>query len=80
MADNVTNYEEPIPVVKGCYVLKKLNECHEFVKMYKELGVRKSAIYFKIKIVKILGRYPKLKISSLFLNFIKDYPKNNKYV
>ena len=46
--------------------------------MGKELGVSKSAIYFKINHIKILDKFPKP--SSLSLNFFKDYAKTIKEI
>lgn len=46
--------------------------------MGKELGVSKSAIYFKINHIKILDKFPKP--SSLSLNFFKDYGKRTKEI
>ena len=43
------------------------------MEMGKELGVSKSAIYFKINHIEILDKFPKP--SSLSLNFFKDYAK-----
>lgn len=55
---------------QGC-VFKIFKESNKFVEMVKELEVSKSTIYFKINLVKILGKYPKLKKSSLSLTFLK---------
>ena len=39
--------------------------------MLKDIGISKSTIYFKVKLVKVLEKYQKLKKSSLSLNFMK---------
>ena len=44
--------------------------------MLRDIGISMSAIYFKVKLVKVLERYPKLKKSSLLLNFMKNYTKS----
>ena len=41
----------------------------------KEIGVSKSTIYFKIKLVKVLDKYQKIETSSALLNLFKDYLK-----
>ena len=47
---------------------------------FNESGVSKSKAYFKIKVVKILEEYPRLKSSSLSLNVFKSYLKVKKEV
>ena len=42
-----------------------------FVVRIKEIGVSKSKTYFKMKVVQILKKFPKLKKSSLSLIFSK---------
>lgn len=56
----------------------KFKQSEKFVEMFKEIWVTKSTVYFKAKQVKVLGKYPKLKKSSLLLNFLKDYTKTIK--
>ena len=40
--------------------------------MVKKLGISQSAILFKISIVKFVNEYPRMKKSSLSLNFLKN--------
>ena len=40
--------------------------------MIRELSFSRSTIYFKINITKILEKSPKLKTSSLLLNFFRN--------
>ena len=44
----------------------------------KVFGVDKSTIIVKINIVKLINKHPKMKNSSLLLNFLKKYFKANK--
>ena len=58
--------------------LKGSKDSDKFMEVVKDLAVSKSTIYFKINFIKILDKYPKLKKSSLSLNFFKDYAKTLK--
>ena len=98
-ADNLTNYEEAIPVLKEYetitrstkkdmlniayiqgIIFKKFKESDKVVERIKEIGVSKSTINFKMKLVKILDKYPKLKTSLFLLNFFKDCLKTIKEI
>ena len=46
--------------------------------MIRELSFSRSTIYFKINITKILEKSPKLKTSSLLLNFFRNCLKTIK--
>ena len=48
--------------------------------MVKQFGVSKSTIIFKINIVKLIDKHPKIKISSLSLHFLKKYFKMIKEI
>ena len=48
--------------------------------MLRDMGISKSTIYFEVKLVKVIEKYPKLKKSSLPLNFMKNYMKSIKQV
>ena len=48
--------------------------------MLRDIGISKSKIYCKVKLVKVLEKYPKLKKPSLWLNFMKNYMKSIKQV
>ena len=61
-------------------LFKKLKELDEFTEMLRDTGISKSTIYFKGKLIKVLEKYPKLKKSSLSLNFMKNYMKSIKQV
>ena len=58
----------------------KIKESNRFKKMLKDIGISKSTIYFKVKLVKVLEKYLKFKIFLLLLNFIKIYSKLIKQV
>ena len=46
--------------------------------MIKEIERSKSTLYFKVKLVKLLDKYPKTNCLSLSVNFLKDYAKTIK--
>ena len=48
--------------------------------MLTDIGISNSTIYFKVKLVKVLEKYPKLKKPLLLLSFIKHYMKSIKKV
>ena len=52
----------------------------KFVKLVADFGVHKGTIIFKMNVFKLLDKYPKLKNSSLTLNFIKNYFKDIKEI
>ena len=52
--------------------LKKFKVNENFIAMVKKLGISQSAILFKISIVKFVNEYPRMKKSSLSLNFLKN--------
>ena len=60
---------------------KRFKEKGNFIKTIKEFAVSKSAMIFKIIIVKLLDKSPRLKNSLLLLHFMKSYFKTiEKYV
>ena len=59
---------------------KRFKQPNKFVEMLQEIDISKLTVYFKVKLVKILEKYPKLKKSSLSLNFFKNYLKTIKEV
>lgn len=67
-------------MVRECYIFKKFKESHKFVENVQGDWRKKFYNLLMIKLVKNLDRYPKLKKLSFLLNFIKDYPKNNKNI
>ena len=48
--------------------------------MVKDIGISKSKIYFNVKLANVLEKSPKLKNSSLLLNFMKNYKKSIKHM
>ena len=95
MAENGSNYEEAIAVVKEYETIirsqkkgipniafsqgKIFKRFKDFVERTKELGVRQLAVCFKPKLLENWEKYPNLKKSSLSLNFLKHYLKTIKY-
>ena len=60
-------------------LFKIFKKSDKFQEMFKEIGVSKLAIYFKLKLAKILEKYSKLKLSLLSLNFMKNYMKSKQF-
>ena len=58
----------------------KFKEPNRFKEMLKDIGISKSTIYLKVKLVKVLEKYPILKKYLLLLNFMKNYMKSIKQV
>ena len=50
-------------------MLKKFKKPENFVEMLKQVGVSKSAVYFKAKLARIIDKYRNLKKSPLSLSF-----------
>ena len=48
------------------HIFQKFKEKERFVSMVSQFGVTKSTIVFEIALFKLIGNYPKIKISSLF--------------
>ena len=65
-------------VYKHGLLFKKFKESDRFKEMLEDIGISKSTIYFKVKLLKVLEKYTKLKKSSLLLNFMKNYMKLNR--
>ena len=61
-------------------LFRKFKEKGKFIKLVKELKVHKITIIFKINIVKLTDKYPKLMKSSVTLNFCKNLFKDVKEV
>ena len=59
-------------------MFKKFKDSNGFGQILQEIKVSKSTAYFKVKLVKLLDKYPKMKISCLSLNFFKEYAKTIK--
>ena len=50
------------------------------MRLVADFGVHKGTIIFKINVFKLLGKYPKLKKSSVTLSFMKNYFKDIKQI
>ena len=61
-------------------VFKKFKDKEKLVKMVSRLGIHKNTIIFKINVLKLSERYPKLLKSSIGLGFFKNYHKDIKIV
>ena len=61
-------------------VFKKFKDKEKFIKLVNEFKVRKSTIIFKLNILKLIGKYPKLMKSSIGLGFLKNYYKDIKKI
>ena len=61
-------------------ILKKFKENAKFKDLVKQFGINKSTIIFKINIVKLADKYPKMLTSSVTLNFLKSYHKDIKSI
>ena len=59
-------------------VFSWFREKEKFVKLVADFGVHKGTVIFKMNVFKLLDKYPKLKNSSVTLNFIKNYLKDIK--
>ena len=96
-ADAIIDPLEAVRIIQRCeeikiqnkrvigYVRKELlKEFREAEQVFESVGHRKSAVYFKIELYKVLKRYPTIKKSSLSSNYfrknfniIKAVCKNN---
>ena len=61
-------------------VFKRFKEKEKFAKLVGELGIRKTTIIFKINILKLCNKYPKLLKSSIGLGLFKIYQKDIKAI
>ena len=61
-------------------VFSRFLEKEKFVRLVADFGVHKGTIIFKIKVLKLLDKYPKLKKSSVTLSFMKNYFKDIKQI
>ena len=53
-------------------IFKKFKEGTKFKNLVKQFGINKSTIIFKINIVKLADKFPKMLTSSVLLNFLKS--------
>ena len=56
-------------------VFEKFKENAKFIEMVRHFDYSKPTIIFKMNIVKVIIKHPKIKNSFLFLNFLKNYFK-----
>ena len=56
-------------------VFEKFKENTKFIELVKQFFYRKSTIILKINIAQLINKHPKIKNSSLSLNFLKYYFK-----
>ena len=61
-------------------VFKRFKEKEKFAKLVSELGFHKTTIIFKINVLKLCKKYPKLFTSSIGLEFFKNYHKDIKVI
>ena len=54
-------------------VSRKFKENGKFKSLVKQFKITESKIMFKINIVKLVDKYPKMMTSSITLNFLKSY-------
>ena len=57
-------------------VFWKYTENRKFKSLVEKLKITNGTIIFKINIVKLIDKYPKMMTSSIKLNFLKSYYKN----
>ena len=61
-------------------IFKRFQEKEKFQEMLGKLKIHRSTIVFKIKVFKLIEKYPKLMRSSVTLAFLKNYLKDIKKV
>ena len=61
-------------------IFKRFKEKEKFAKLVSELGIHKTTIIFKINVIKLCKKYPKLLQSSIGLWFSKNYHKDIKAI
>ena len=61
-------------------IFKKFKEDTKFKNLVEQFGINRRKIIFKINIVKLADKYPKMLTSSVTLNFLKSYHKDTKSI
>ena len=61
-------------------VFKKFKENRKLKNLAEQFKITKSTIIFKINIVKLIDKHPKMMTSSITLNFSKNYYKDIKTI
>ena len=88
-AEIITRYEDIIKakkkgIINVTYhqgqVFKRFKEKEKFATLVSELGIHKITIIFKINLLKLCKKYPKLLKSSIGLGFFKNYHKDIKAI
>ena len=59
-------------------IFKKFKEDTKFKNLVEQFGINRSKIIFKINIVKLADKYPKMLTSPAKLSFLKSYHKDIK--
>ena len=88
-ADIIKQYEEILRakrkgiIVAAFYqgkIFKRFKEKEKFAQMVGKLKINKSTIVFKINVLELIEKYPKLMKSSVTLTFLKNYFKDIKQI
>ena len=61
-------------------IFKKSKDNAKFTHLVKQFGIIRSTIIFKIFIVKLADKYPKMLTPSVTLNFLESYYKDTKSI
>ena len=61
-------------------VFRKFKENNKFKSLVEQFKITKGTVVFKINIVKLVDKYPKIVIRSMTLNFWKSYYKDIKSI
>ena len=80
--------QEAVKIIKECENIIKTNKKNIIRFAYKQgktkfkylVEIKRSTIIFKIDIVKLADKYPKMLTSSVTLNFLKSYHKDIKSI
>lgn len=77
-------FEQTKNIISTAYqqgkVFQKFKEKEKFVKVIRNFNLNKSMIIFKINIVEMVNKYPKLKNLLLSRNYMKTYFKDIKEI
>ena len=76
----VTQKEKHIHAYHQGKVFKRFKDKENFIKLVNEFKTQKSTIIFKINIVKLIHKHPKLRESPVILGFLKNYYKDIKQI
>ena len=59
-------------------IFKKIKEDTKSKNLVEQFGINRSTMIFKINVVKLGDKYPKMLKSSMTLNFLKSFHKDTK--